>query len=578
MEHRLRRFEIRDVDDIFTVRRAARETAAALRLDTSDQVRMATAVSELGRELIASGAPVVSFVVVTAPRPALVVEFEFGAPAGARPPGEGTAAAARLVDSVEERTAGQGDGRRTVVRLRKETPPEVPAPDEAALTGIRATLTKLMPVSAIEELRAQNAELIDALEDIRRQREDLRVLNAELEETNQGVLALYNQLSDELEETNRGVVALYAELDDKGQQLREVAEARTRFWSNVSHELRTPVNSVIGLARLLLDGSADPLSGEQHHQVEMIADSGHTLLSLVNELLDFAKAERGGLVPQLADTDLRAVLDQIAAQLGPAAAEAGITLDIGLPPGALWLISDEMMLTRILRNLIGNAIKFTPEGGVRVTVRTGDDGLAVEVADTGVGIGPEHQQRVFEEFYQTPGTRGGTGLGLPYALRLAKLLGGDLDLESAPGEGTTVTLLLPPGPPPPPSRELNVGHVLIVDDEDGDRRRLRELLAGSASRVSEAPDGPAALARAEADPPDLVLLDLRMPGTDGLDVLDRLPPETPVVLMTDVDLRALGDPRADRANATLDKARLDSDALREAVQRAMESTEGTNAD
>ncbi|MFC9970794.1 ATP-binding protein [Spirillospora sp. NPDC127200] len=579
MERELRRFEIRDVEDIFTVRRAAREAAAALRFDTSDQVRTATAVSELGRELIASCAPVtIGFLVVTVPLPALVVEFVFRTPAGGRPSGEGSAAAARLVDSVEEEAAERSGGRRTVVRLRKGMPGDAPMPSAADLAALQSGLVRLMPVSAVEELRTQNAELVDALEDIRRQREDLRVLNAELEETNQGVLALYNQLSDELEETNRGVVALYAEIDDKSRQLREVADARARFWSNVSHELRTPVNSVIGLARLLLDDAAEPLSSEQHHQVEMIADSGHTLLTLVNELLDFAKAERGALVPRPAETDLTAVLDQIAAQLGPAAVQAGITLAISPPPGPVRLVTDEMMLTRILRNLISNAIRFTPEGGVTVTVRTEADRLAVKVADTGVGIAPEHQQQVFEEFYQTPGTQGGTGLGLPYALRLADLLGGDLDLDSTPGAGTTVTLRLPLGAPPPVRRALRLGHVLVVDDEEDDRRRLRELLADSATRVSEAPDARTALARAEADPPDLVLLDLRMPGADGLYVLDRLPPRMPVVLMTDVDLRALGDPRVARADATLDKERLDPDALHEAVHQAMEAVEGPGAD
>ncbi|WP_231328803.1 ATP-binding protein [Actinomadura graeca] len=575
MERELRRFEIRDPEDVSTVRRAGREAAAALGFDASDQVRMGTAVSEVGRELTAAVVPVaVRFLVVTVPSPTLVAEFAFGSPAGGRRAGEGTAAAGRLVDSVEEAEEDDG-GRRTVVRLRKRLRADLPAPAEDALNAVQARLTELMPISAAEELRAQNAELIEALDDVRRRREELHVLNAELEETNRGVLALYNQLSNELEETNRGVVALYAELDDKSEQLRELGEARTRFWSNVSHELRTPVNSVIGLARLLLDGSADPLSDEQHHQVELIADSGQTLLGLVNELLDFAKAERGALVPKPAETDPRTVLDEVAAQLGPAAAQAGVTLDIALPPDPVRLTTDPDMLTRILRNLIGNALRFTTEGEVRVTVESVDSELVVHVADTGVGIAPEHQQRVFEEFYQTPGTQGGTGLGLPYALRLAKLLGGDLALRSTLGEGTTVTLRLPAGQAPV-RRELNVGHVLIVDDEEDGRNALRDLLAGSASRVSEASGGRAALARVEADPPDVVLLDLRMPETDGLYVLDRLPPRIPVVLLTDVDLRVLGDPRADRADATVDKARLDRDALSEAVHQAVESARGTD--
>lgn len=165
------------------MRRAGREVAAALEFDTSDQVRMATAVSELGRELIAVTVPVaVAFLVLGTPRPTLVVEFAFTAPTGRRAPGAGAAAAARLVDSVEEEEAAeQAGGRRTTIRLRKRMQADVPAPSGDGLAALQARLAAMMPVSAVEELRAQNAELIEALDDIRRRRQELSVLDAELE-------------------------------------------------------------------------------------------------------------------------------------------------------------------------------------------------------------------------------------------------------------------------------------------------------------------------------------------------------------------------------------------------------------
>ncbi len=137
------------------------------------------------------------------------------------------------------------------------------------------------------------------------------MLNEELEETNRGVMALYNQLSEELEETNRGVVALYAELDEKSAQLRAASEAKSRFLANVSHELRAPVTAIIGLARLLTDSASDPLTDEQGRQVDLIRSLGLRPAVLVNELLDLAKAESGRIEPDLADVDLRPLFGQL---------------------------------------------------------------------------------------------------------------------------------------------------------------------------------------------------------------------------------------------------------------------------
>ncbi|MFA1538875.1 ATP-binding protein [Actinomadura monticuli] len=569
----LLRIEIADEEGVFAVRQAGRRVAGAVGLDPQDQVRVATALSEVGRDLFAhAGRVQVAFFLDQGPGPGLLVELSFRPRPGADRFTPGTAAAARLVDLVEEE---DGDGR-LMVRIRKNLPAPAEPVSEAAVAELRGELGRLAPVSVLDELRTQNAELVQALEEVRSQREELRVLNDELEETNRGVVALYNELSEELEKTNRGVVALYAELEEKSDQLREAGEAKNRFWATISHELRTPVNGVIGLARLLLDPAADPLTDEQRHQISLIADTSGTLVSLVNELLDTAKAERGKLEPRPAPVGVPDLLARLAALLAPMAEEAALTLTVDDRLAPPVLVTDDVMLTRILRNLLANALTFTPEGEVRLTVGASSGHVEFSVSDTGVGIAPQDQERVFEEFYQVPGNaRGGTGLGLPYARRLAGLLGGDLRLESVLGAGTTVTLRLPGHRP---LRELALGHVLIADGEEAARRILRGLVQDAAARISEASGVPAASAAVASAPPDLVLLDDRLCGTGDVPLLDELPDGTAVVLLTSIDRMTARGARPRRADAELARDSLGSDMLADAVQRARRARERRDAD
>ncbi|SEG65030.1 Signal transduction histidine kinase [Thermomonospora echinospora] len=463
MIRELLRLHIHDEEDLFAFRQAGREAADAVGLDGPDRARVAAAISELGREAYAEHGPVEAvFWIRRVQRPALVVEVGFRReerPALA----EAMAVAARLMDEVEEETRGD----RVIVRVRKHLPEDAPVPGDARVRAVQERLARLVPASAQEELRRQNEELIEALEDLRRKHEELRELHAELEETNHGVVAMYNQLTQEMEETNQGVVALYAELDDKSEQLRRASESKNRFWANISHELRTPINSMIGLARLLLDTRADPLSAEQRHQIGLIAHSGQTILALVDELLDMAKAEEGRLSLRPVPVDVPALLEHLRSLLEPMAEQAGLRLVVeGATGPSDAPVTDEVMLTRILRNLLANGLKFTRRGEVRLAARTEDGHVVFTVADTGVGIAPEEQERVFEEFYQVPGSGGGgTGLGLPYARRLAEALGGGLTLHSALGEGTTVTVRIPlsPGGEPGPRRPPGAGRAGTAD-------------------------------------------------------------------------------------------------------------------
>ena len=224
MTSELARLDVRDLTGVFAARQLGRRLAASLALEQQDQVRVATALSEVSRSAVTVGrTAVIAFGIDD-------VELLLTVTLDGEPPAEGVAAAARLMDKVT--TKGN------VVRMTKRRPPGV-QPD---MDLVSAQLAAVLPPSAPEELRRQNQDLISALEDLKQQKDQLLLLNAELQETNRGVMALYSELSNELEQTNRGVVALYAELDETSERLRAASESKDRFWANISHELRTPLN------------------------------------------------------------------------------------------------------------------------------------------------------------------------------------------------------------------------------------------------------------------------------------------------------------------------------------------------
>jgi signal transduction histidine kinase len=439
----LTRMRLRSEQDVFTVRQLGREAARLVGMEQQDQTRVATALSEVGRVVLADGnAADVVFTVALEGVPTLRVAVGIPRPGGAAGIGAQLAHVGRLVDTLEVGDDENG----TVVRMARRLPSGAPKLTRDRMDEIRAGLAEHVPGTPLDELNVQNQQLIAALDEVRAQRDDLARLNAELEETNRGVMALYHQLSEELEETNRGVVALYAELDENRVQLRAASEAKSRFLANVSHELRAPVTAVIGLARLLVDPSSEPLSSEQRRQVDLISGSAGDLLTLVNDLLDLAKAEAGRIEPDWSEVDLKAVFGQLRGTLRPLATRPEVEFVVEEPP-VTTLRTDEVLLTRILRNLLTNAIKFTADGEVRLAGRLVDDDVEFTVTDTGAGIPAELHERVFEEFYQVPGSQAiagkGTGLGLPYARRLAGILGGGLFVASKPGEGSTFSLRLP---------------------------------------------------------------------------------------------------------------------------------------
>ncbi len=284
---------------------------------------------------------------------------------------------------------------------------------------------------------------------------------AELHEEIAELRSQLDNAHDELERTNQGVVALYAEIDDKNAQLSQANAAKTRFLRSISHEFRTPVNSILGLTGLLLDPrQPERLNPEQTEQVEYVRASATDLLSLVEELMDLAKAESGRLEAQVEEFSVSDHLSELRAVIEPILKD-GVRLEIAAL-GADRVRTDPDLLRHVLRNLLSNAAKFTTAGSVTLTATVDDelDQLEVVVTDTGVGISDDDLPRIFEEFYQasTPlhaGVRG-TGLGLPFAQLVARALGGEIHASSQPGVGSSFRLTITTGAPAaePTDREV----------------------------------------------------------------------------------------------------------------------------
>lgn len=569
----LLRLVIADERDVFLLRQRGRQIAAAAGLDGQNQIRVATALSDLGRELVRQDvSTTVVFRLRRGPVSALLVELSWQAAVATSGPGWDTAR--RLTNDLVMTASG--------VTLVKNVPHAVVL-DEGLLRELRESTG----TTALDELRAQNQELLETLENLEAKSKELERLNDELEETNRGVVALYQELSDELEQTNQGVVALYAELEAKSAELRDAAAARIRFWSNISHELRTPINSVVGLTRLLGAPGGDPMTDDQRHHVDLINESAATLLALVNELLDTAKAESGSLQPRMAPVALDYVITQLRSAVRPLLRSGDVRLVVDDLPALRPLVTDETMLVRILRNVLSNAVKFTKHGEIRFTAEPGPgpDEVRFVVTDTGIGIPPEEQDRVFEEFYQVPSAlqvgASGTGLGLSYARKLAEILGGTLTLSSTSGVGTEVVLTLPTAADefvqPAP-----VACALIADGDENCRRQLRDALAGLAAEVVETEDGRTALNLAKSRRPDLVLVSASAPLMSGSAVLSvlRLDPDlagVPVVIVCGDDPGGLARSAYSLGAAMLHEARISPETVGRAVRDAQLTARRTDS-
>ncbi len=410
--------------DVVLVRQRARQISQLLGFSQQDQVRIATAVSEAARGAAQAGSSGRAVFGIADGERRQLLQVTIGA-AGPLPD-DAIVTAHRL---VEDCTMEQGAHGPVALTLRKPLPPQAPV-DGARLGEIAAQLAKDSPVANTGlEVQLQNRELVATLAELRERQEDLL------------------SLTRELEDTNRGIVALYAEIEDKAERLRRADEMKSRFLSNTSHELRTPLSSIRALAKLLLDRMDGDLTSEQERQVRYIEAAANDLSELVNDLLDLAKIEAGKVEVQTGPVVVENLFRTLKGMLRPLADSARVELVFEPSDVNGAFESDEGKIAQVLRNFISNALKFTEEGSVRVRAVHDADAVAFEVADTGIGIGADNLQLIFEEFSQIehPLQRRskGTGLGLPLCRKLAALLGGGVEVSSQPGVGSTFRLVLP---------------------------------------------------------------------------------------------------------------------------------------
>ena len=582
---RLLTVQITRDEDVVLARQRARQVADALGFDGQDQTRIATAVSELARNVARyAGRGSVEFVLdvpgqalaITVrdsgpgiPHLASVLEGTYRSETGM---GVGITGARRIMDDFEIQSA---PGTGTVAHMSKRIPRRRDAPPRHDVTRIAETLARQTPSpSLLDEVQAQNHELLSALQELRQRQEDLSRLNAELQDT------------------NRGVVALYAELDEKAEHLRRADEMKSKFLSNMTHEFQTPLNSILALTRLLVDRTDGDLTQEQEKQIKYIREATEDLSELVHDLLDLAKVEAGKVTLRPTVFATQELFGALRGLMRPVQINDAVALQFenadDIPP----LYTDEGKISQILRNYISNALKFTEQGEVRVHAAAESDGtVTMSVTDTGIGIAKQDQARLFHEFGQVPNPLQakvrGTGLGLSLSKRLAELLGGTVGVESVPGEGSTFWLRVPmtaPGfetpifavaPAPAPVSARKMPLALVIDDEPASRYLLRRYLTGIGCRVIEAGGGFEGLARAESDRPDVILLDLRMPEMLGTEVLARLKrnPATapiPVIISTSQIIAEDEWQRlSTHAAALVGKSRLGAKDGEEEIRRAL---------
>lgn len=533
--------------DMVLARQRAGEIAGLMGFDCHDQTRLATAVSEAVRECLHHGGlDEIKFLATETDR-GTMFEVRIGtshieparmssllARAGASRESflSGVVAAKRLVDEFSLQPLAKGG---VTVVLGRYLPHGAKCSSVDA-KRIADQIAQREPRDAVEEVRQQNQELVLVLEEVRRRQEELIELN------------------QKLEDTNRGILALHAELEESSEQLRKANELKTRFISEMSHEFRTPINSIMSLCDILLAKVDGDLTSEQVKQVGYIRRSANDLSDLVNDLLDLAKIEAGKIEVHPSEFGIGDLFGALKGVIRPLIKAETVRLVFEDPSGLPPLFTDEAKVAQILRNLLSNAIKFTDHGEVRVSAAMDSyrELIVFSVADTGIGISPEDQQIIFQEYVQVHGRRQkdvkGTGLGLPLSKKLAELLGGTISCKSWEGEGSTFYATIPiryeevvakkQMPPGQEMREDRRGTLLVIEDDPYSVMIYRKFVQDMGFKVVDVASVSEARDFLSRDRPVAIILDIIFGGeAEGWDFLtelkgDKATSDIPVLVVT----------------------------------------------
>jgi signal transduction histidine kinase len=428
---------VRREADIVKVRDRVRRLTREMGFDQTTQIKITTAVSELTRniyEYAKSGAITLSVAQLGAAaglhitardegpgiEPATLDAIMRGGYRSAHGLGIGLAGTRRLVDDFRIES-GEGEGTR--VTVVKWLPPAAAGELRGRAEEVRRRFAELDGESAVEELEQQNRDLIAVLSELEEKREEMEQLNRRLADSNR-------------------------ELEVANAKLREVADLKEEFLAVTTHDLRSPLAVISGVISFFSSGRLGELTPEQQHMVSMMERNTQNLIELVNDLLDSAKIESGTLQLELAPTELPALVGEICEAMGAVAADKGIRVGCHFPEDLPKIRADRAKLRRVLVNLVSNAVKFTPKGGaVDIHGERRGGMVRVSITDTGVGVAEGDIPRLFDKYEQAssraPRSERGTGLGLYITRQLVELHGGEIEVESEIGKGSTFSFTVP---------------------------------------------------------------------------------------------------------------------------------------
>jgi len=414
-----------------------------------------------------------------------------------------------------------------------------------------------------EELRVSNEELEEQSRALKESQARLEQQQVELEQTNSQLEEQTQQLEGQRDDLERANAAVQL----KARELEQASRYKSDFLANMSHELRTPLNSSLILAKLLADNTDENLTQEQVKYAQTIQSSGNDLLNLINDILDLSKIEAGHVDIRPEQIAVDRLVGNLRQVFDPVARSTQLEFAVEISPGSPAIIETDLQrLEQVLKNLLSNAFKFTERGKVTFSMkRNGDGKIALSVTDTGIGIAPEQQRSIFDAFHQADGTisrkYGGTGLGLSISRELVRLLGGEIQLKSQEGKGSTFTVTIPEtydpakvlariepqssaseqsssshgntSVPPAPIRHRVVEDdraaphdqkrvLLVIEDDESFAAILRDLAREMNFRTLVAGTAQEALDLAKQHMPSAIVLDVGLPDQSGLSVLDRL--------------------------------------------------------